>query len=540
MTALADLSGLLVLFQYLQLLLNETIPQNSLIFFIQKFFYTSNLNLLLGYLLLVIFLIKTLLIIKVNNHLIKFFNFKIAEKRYELTKSIFSLDYLGFKKNNITNYIDIFFRQINISISGTLMPLIKIMGESIIYIILVIYLLYLNPYILISTILFLTTFFFFYDFLFKKKLKSIGSNVNYLTKKLIQILKDGLEAINEIKLYDKQNFIYNEVKDISYQIAYLQKYPESLRINVKYLLEFLVVFIFVMIIGLIILLDISFVSAIPTLAVFSYSYLKLSGFFNSILGLVSGIRENSNTIEILEKNLNKFSTYVDDQIQSKYRNIKFNSISYKSLYFKYPESRDYILEDVSLEIKNNKIYGIVGKSGVGKTTMINILMGLLPFEKGTIYLNGELYDKNNYQNLSKYFSIVPQKVFLMNKTIAENISLANTTSKKKILDCIKSSHFYIDQESVNLDQIISDSGANLSGGQAQRLGIARALYHKKRIIILDEPTSSLDKDTEKNIISTLNDLKKEYTLIIISHNEDIIKICDEVFFLKDKRLKRKV
>ena len=113
---------------------------------------------------------------------------------------------------------------------------------------------------------------------FLKKLKNIGRNNNYLIKKLIQILKDGLEAINEIKLYNKNNFFYNEVKDLSYQIANLNTYPESLRINIKYLLEFLVVFIFVFIITLIIYLDINFISVLPTLSVFAYSYIKLSGF----------------------------------------------------------------------------------------------------------------------------------------------------------------------------------------------------------------------------------------------------------------------
>ena len=285
----------------------------------------------------------------------------------------------------------------------------------------------------------------------------------------------------------KNNFFYNEVKDLSYQIANLNTYPESLRINIKYLLEFLVVFIFVFIITLIIYLDINFISVLPTLSVFAYSYIKLSGFFNSILGLVSGIRENSNTLEILDKNLRKFSTFADHQIKNKYRDIKFNSIKYKNLCFKYPDSRDFILEDINIEIKKNKIYGIIGKSGVGKTTLVNNLMGLLPIQKGKIYIDGKIQNKNNVQSLSKFFSFVPQKVFLMNKSIAENVTLDSTPSKVKVLDCINNSHFNINKETIDLNKIISDSGANLSGGQVQRLGIARALYHKKRIIILDEP-----------------------------------------------------
>ena len=175
---------------------------------------------------------------------------------------------------------------------------------------------------------------------------------------------------------------------------------------------------------------------------------------------------------------------------------------------------------------------------MGKTTLVNNLMGLLPIQKGKIYIDGKIQNKNNVQSLSKFFSFVPQKVFLMNKSIAENVTLDSTPSKVKVLDCINNSHFNINKETIDLNKIISDSGANLSGGQVQRLGIARALYHKKRIIILDEPTSSLDRETEKNIINTLIDLKKEFTLIIVSHNSNIIKICDEVFVLKDKKLKK--
>ena len=196
-----------------------------------------------------------------------------------------------------------------------------------------------------------------------------------------------------------------------------------------------------------------------------------------------------------------------------------------------------ILKNCSLKIESKKIFGIQGESGIGKTTLINLIMGLLRPTEGTISCNGINYSDLDLSSIRSLIGYVSQDLNLFNGTIRENItfwSKENGPNDEKIKQVMKMSGCF-DLFS-RIDENIGDKASKLSGGQKQRIIIARELFREPDILILDEPTSALDDENEKKVIQTINNLKKKYSIILISHKKSLLKVCDKIFiFARNKQ-----
>jgi ABC-type transport system involved in cytochrome bd biosynthesis fused ATPase/permease subunit len=183
-------------------------------------------------------------------------------------------------------------------------------------------------------------------------------------------------------------------------------------------------------------------------------------------------------------------------------------------------------------IKSNQSYFITGPGGSGKTTFLNLLMGIIKFKKGDIYFNERRFD--NFNNLSWFdlLSYVPQNITLLNNTLEENItfSFSKNFDKKKYEAALRQANIY-DELATRQNQIIDEYSSNLSGGQVQRIGLARALYKESKILLLDEPTSNLDAINELKFLNIVESLKKDRIIIMISHkNHENIKFDDIINF----------
>ena len=244
---------------------------------------------------------------------------------------------------------------------------------------------------------------------------------------------------------------------------------------------------------------------------------------------------------IENSNLHK-STINENEELLKNKEIDLDKMEIKNINFSY-DSSNVVLENINLEFKKNLIYGISGESGSGKTTLLNIICGLLKIDDIKIFLNDI---KANQKDYIKKIGYVPQHVFLFNDTIENNIALGVDKEKidyekiKKISKELQLENFINKKlksdELNNENQNLGDAGIKVSGGQRQRIGVARALYFDPKIIIFDETTSSLDEENENKIIEIIKKIKKNKITIIVSHNEKIIKICDQILELKNKSI----
>ena len=272
-----------------------------------------------------------------------------------------------------------------------------------------------------------------------------------------------------------------------------------------------------------------FTSTISTLAALGLGAQRLLPVVQQIYASLSSIQSGRDSlIDVLDL-LNQNIPKIDEK---KMKKIIFNkSISFNSLGFKYSKSNVKVLRNINLEIKKGSRIGIIGKTGSGKSTLLDILMYLLKPTEGSLSIDGKELSISNYKSWQGLISHVPQEIFITDATIAENIALGENIKNinfKKIKEISKKAqiHDFIE----NLDQKyftkVGELGSRLSGGEKQRLGIARALYRKSSLIILDEATSSLDSQTEESIMNAIRKLDKSMTFVIVAHRLKTLKDCN--------------
>ncbi len=221
------------------------------------------------------------------------------------------------------------------------------------------------------------------------------------------------------------------------------------------------------------------------------------------------------------------------------------TISLKNIDYNYPNSSRTALKNVSLTIPIKSTVGLVGATGSGKTTTVDIILGLLEAQKGTLEIDGQIITKQNSRSWQRSIGYVPQYIYLSDDTVASNIAFGvepkniNLKAVEKASRIANLHDFVLQELPKQYNTIIGERGVRLSGGQRQRIGIARALYHNPQVLILDEATSALDNQTEKAVMDAVNNLSKNITIVIIAHRLSTVKNCDTIFLLDKGHLKGK-
>ncbi len=377
--------------------------------------------------------------------------------------------------------------------------------------------------------LFLGTASVVYYLIIKKSSRERGELIQKLWEKNFRTINHAIGSIKFLKILNKEDFmnkIFEETVLSIEKYSFIQRYLVSLP---KLILETITVLMFLIItvyflnsgrsvealIPLITLITVCAIRLIPSLTLISVSYTTIkhsSPSYNLILNeLRFGESQLSND---LKNPLNR-------------ENIEFNkNIELKNIEYKYPNSEKIVLKNINLEIKKGDIIGITGKSGAGKSTLIDLIIGLISPTNGEILVDGKRYNVSNWKQSLGY---VPQDIFVLDDTIKSNIAFGedeqkfNSKNFNKALKLSQLQDFVMHLSDRELTYL-GDRGSRMSGGQRQRLGIARCLYFDPKLIILDEPTSSLDLETEEKIISDIYDLK-DYTIILISHRPSVFKKC---------------
>ena len=222
-----------------------------------------------------------------------------------------------------------------------------------------------------------------------------------------------------------------------------------------------------------------------------------------------------------------------------------NSINLQNINFNYPKSLKKSLRDINLKIDALTTLGIVGSTGCGKTTLVDIILALLEAQEGSLEVDGKTINNSNRKSWQRSIGYVPQEIYLSDDSIESNIAFGIDHSKIN-LDFVKEAakianlhNFVMNELPHKYQTIIGERGIRLSGGQRQRIGIARAIYHKPSVLILDEATSALDNLTEHAVMEAINSLNKKITIIVIAHRLSTIKNCNSIVFLDKGEIKAK-
>ncbi len=368
-----------------------------------------------------------------------------------------------------------------------------------------------------------------------KKIKSYSFTSLKSRFLFLNSIKQNLESIKEIKVFGKYSFFknifllsFNSNEKSQIRISFFQELP-------KFILEIMFVLVICAVLFVFISQDTGEIVLLGEIILFCVMIVRLIPSFNRLNHFINFHFQSKISKDIIFNDLQKFkpSKVISNE---KIINNKIDSIGLNKINFKYNESKQnktFELKNLTIKFEKNKITSLVGSSGSGKSTIINILCGLLEPKFGEYTVNRNKYKKLPNQIL-KNISYLPQQIFLFDETIVKNIAFGENDDKidlKKINKIINEVGLrtLINKLPKQLNTKIGEKGGILSGGQLQRIGIARSLYFNKKVIILDEPTSSLDNKSSNKIIKMLNKLKKNKIIILVTHSSSVAKASDKVY-----------
>ena len=284
----------------------------------------------------------------------------------------------------------------------------------------------------------------------------------------------------------------------------------------------------------------TFSNALPVVSLYAFAGYRLMPALQQIYASITLLTFVGPSLDRLHNDIKSLKPFNVEQDQGV---LSFNkSIALKNIHYNYPNSPRTALKDINLIIPAKTTVGLVGATGCGKTTMVDIILGLLEAQKGTLKVDGQVITKQNCKAWQRSIGYVPQHIYLSDDTIAANIAFGvdakdiNQEAVEKASKIANSHQFIIEELPNQYQTTIGERGVRLSGGQRQRIGIARALYHKPKVLILDEATSALDNETEKAVMDAVNNLGKNITIILIAHRLTTVKKCDIIFKLEKGQL----
>ena len=420
-----------------------------------------------------------------------------------------------------------------------------IIRETTVIFLILLAILFLNYKMTLIITLTLAIYLFLFVYLLKNYSSTAGKVIQAQTLKSLKIVNETFDLIKEIIIYKKEKYfsdIFDKQEDYKEKMRLLNATLNALP---RLLLEIGLLIMILVIILSNQLLNNDVISIIPTLSFLAVASLRLipafkvlSSSFNQINYYKPSLDLVFDEFELLKKS--KLKSYEHDHEDNSI-DIEFNKkITITNLNFQYDGLKKNIINNISLEILKSEKVGIIGKSGTGKTTLINLILGLLKPSSGQI-LSDNKDINSSLGSWYKKIGYVPQEISLLDDSIKRNIAFGlheDDIDPNKIEKAVNLSRVsdFADKFSDKLETIIGNKGVQLSGGQRQRIGIARALYNEPEILILDEATNSLDDFNEKQIISQVTTLKN-ITILIIAHRTESLASCDKIIYLENGSLK---
>ena len=438
-------------------------------------------------------------------------------------------------KQNSANLL----RNINASISYTfsvvMISVLALFTELITALIIWSMLIVVDFFIAIVVAGFLSIIIYFIWKAIRKKTEDQGNAITVYSALYAQWLNQGLGGIKETKIALKENYFKRKFTEAYTGACSANEWMLKTSQLPRYIIEACITCSLLIMIIVKISTGTSPADIVPVLGVLALAAFRLMPSANKVVSLVNAIKFYAPSFEVIYDDL--LSIKENEDFGSDFKNISqkkklafSNEIKINDLQFSYHEDSENVLNNISFNILANSFVGIVGKTGAGKTTFVDILLGLFEPKSGTITVDGvNIFDDIRVWQAN--LAYVPQSIYLIDGSIRENIALGveqEDIDEKQIEKVLKMADLYDFVQTLpdGLGTRVGERGIMLSGGQRQRIGIARALYYEPKVLILDEATSALDNETEKNITDTLLKLKGQITIIAIAHRVSTLEQCD--------------
>jgi len=458
-----------------------------------------------------------------------------------LVKNYLLQTYSWFLNRNSADIGTFVLSEVGQVIGKGLSSLLNLIANSIIIFLIIGMLLFVNFKLSLITSLTIGIFYFIIYGLSKKYLYKIGDESLNSNKLRFLMVNDAFNAFKEIKIGGLEKIFSQKFSAPSLMFAKTHSLSFIISLMPRFFLELISFGGIMFLIILLIKKNGSFNSVIPIISLYVFAGYRLIPAFQNIYNSFTQISFVKPAIDKLYDDVKRlnYMEYPEDNSE----NISFKKvIKLKNIDYNYPYTNTSTLKNINIQIPLKSTIGIIGPTGSGKTTLIDIILGLLEPTGGVLEVDGKNITNKNLRSWQRNLGYVPQQIYLSDNSIIENIAFGvnvekiNFESVKKAAKIANIHDFIVSELPNQYQTTVGERGIRLSGGQRQRIGIARALYHNPEVLILDEATSALDNETEQIIMDAIKNIKKDKTIILIAHRLKTIKYCDIVFRMQEGKI----
>jgi ATP-binding cassette, subfamily B, bacterial PglK len=542
-TGLIDLIGIGLIGPYIALFVDFERTQDA-IKFLQNFSY-KQVAIYSSLILISIFILRIFIALLVNNFVLKVAFNKQIQLRAKLTQAIHEQSYADRLTKTTGHYTQAIisfcteYTNSTISVLRTCAEIISVLFLTAL-LIFTDWRLFLLTLSVAGMILFVAVYFL------SQKFSAYGEIKNEGRRKFVDAVNDSVTGVKEIKILKISDFFKNKVIEGATKLASAEKKLYLYTIIPRYFIECVLVIIISSILIFSVLTNQDILNTISVLTIFLVAAIRLLPALNSIFQNFNIINLEMDSVRKLYAELKHYDQFSGTNLDTNSEIKKtehdfsdFTAVTLENLFFSYGEN--HVIRDLSLEIHKGDFIGMLGKSGEGKTTLVDLMLGIHKPLKGDISINGVSIFKD-IDSWRDNLAYLPQETFLINTSIAENIAIGEQITKAveaKIKDAINQAGLaeVVNKLPENIYTKTGERGLLLSGGQRQRISLARAFYKNRKIFIFDESTSALDEESAQRVLDHITEMSKSgATIILISHNESNLNQCNRKIKLIDGRL----
>jgi ABC-type multidrug transport system fused ATPase/permease subunit len=509
-------------FFYISQIFNINTPTKSIIFFSTVFIFFS--------------LLSGFLRIYLLSYSIKLANLAGADIGSEVYRKTLFQSYQVHTKEGSSFVISGIVKKIQ-DVTISLFSVVNFFSSILIFLSIFFFIVYIDPTLILTSIIFFSLIFILFSIIIKKKLILNSEKISKEQNAIIKSLQEGLGSIRDVLLNQSQD---SYIKIYKSSISNLNKSNgenEFLNQLPKLFIETVVIVFIGLLILVLSFLERSLTSSLTSVGILILGSQKMLPLLNKIYVSWSTLLGRKRGLEDIFFLLSK---RIETTINDSNSLFSINSIEFRNVNFKYDTSSSYVFKNLNIFWEKKKRIGIAGKTGSGKSTFLDLLTGLLKPSNGEIFVGGKILNHQTDNSWKKQLSYISQQIYLSDSSILNNIAISdqfgvidrvraeNCAKRVKIHDFIISNGGY--------EVLVGERGVRLSGGQKQKIGIARALYKKSNLIIFDESTSALDSQSENEVLQSIYELNKDIMIIIVSHRSSTLKNCDEIYEVKERKL----
>ena len=458
----------------------------------------------------------------------------------QLLRKYLMQPYTFFLSNNTLELKRNVHNEVSRLVTGVFMPGIQLLTKAIMALFIITFLFVIDPVIAVLVgAIFGGSYALLYMLVFRK-MDRLSKEANKIRRAQFKLTGEAFEGVKDLKLSGMERHFIDDYSALSHRNAAIETVSSAIANLPRHGIETLAVSVIMLFILYLVVTEHNVSSWMPLLAVYLIAGYRLLPALQGIFSGLSNIRYNLVTLDSLYRAFTELKSVElpppgSTDISTDFRH--FVAIRLRNIDFRYPQGSGYATRRLNLTVDKNTTVGLIGPTGSGKTTVVDILLGLLRPTSGEMTVNDIVITPDNVRGWQQCIGYVPQHIFIFDDTIAKNIAFGVTDKQIDRAAIEKAAkianvHNYIVNELPNgYDTIVGQRGLRLSGGQQQRIGIARALYHKPDILVLDEATNALDSITESAVMDAIRLMSHKLTIIMIAHRLNTVKNCDVLHYI---------